>query len=400
MVKKANEGTRDYSYLMTAGHLCCDLNQSMVPALLPFLVAQRGLSNEAAAGLVFASSSLSSLVQPLLGMISDKHPRPRLMAIGILTTGIGIASIGFLNSYWGIFAMIMIAGLGSAIFHPEGGRMASCVAGSKKGRAISNFTVGGNIGYAVGPLVATGAVSAFGLSGTVFSLIPTILMVIILQLFHRPLKELSDLAQVVTEEKKVLADQKDDWKSFIILCLPIFTRSIVSSGIHTFIPLYWMEVLGQSQEASSLMVTIIALASAVTAFIGGRLADRYGFRRIIRISFACVFPLVFAFLMTKNVIVASILVILIIAANQTGHSPSVVLGQGYLPGHMGLASGMTIGFAVSVGGMCSPLLGKIGDDHGLSAAMYVVAGVALIGFILTLFIKKDTRGASSAEKDG
>ena len=379
---------------MTAGHLCCDLNQSMVPALLPFLVAQRGIDYTAAAGLVFASSSLSSLIQPLLGMLSDRNQRPWLMAVGILTTGIGIASIGFLSSYWGIFAMIMLAGFGSALFHPEGGRMANCVSGEQKGRAISNFSVGGNIGYSIGPLIATAAVSAVGLHGTAFALVPTAIMVTILLLMQKRLKQLSDTARQQAAIRVDELKQKDDWSGFVRLCLSIFTRSIISSGIQTFVPLYWVAVLMQSQKSGALMVSIISLASAVTAFFGGRLADRFGFRKVIRISCACVFPLILLFLFTKNIVIATAIVVLITAANQTGHSPSIVLGQGYLPTRVGLASGMTIGLAVSMGGMCSPLLGRVGDNYGLSTALYVVSAVAFVGFMMTLLIKKDTAVAT------
>ena len=388
-MSKKIKSSRDYSYLLTAGHLCCDLNQSMVPALLPFLVAQRGIDYTAAAGLVFASSSLSSLVQPLLGILSDKNQRPWLMALGIMTTGIGIASIGFIGSYWGIFAMIMLAGFGSALFHPEGGRMANCVAGEKKGRAISNFSVGGNIGYSIGPLIATAAVTAVGLHGTAFTLIPTAIMVTILVLNQKRLKEISDNAKKETNKKATEFSQKDNWPAFIKLCLSIFTRSIVSSGIQTFVPLYWVAVLMQSQKAGSLMVSIISLSSAVTAFLGGRIADRFGYRKVIRIAFVFVCPLVLLLLTTKNVVLATIIVIVIVAANQTGHSPSIVLGQGYLPKRVGLASGMTIGLAVSMGGMCSPILGRIGDNYGLTTAIYVISAIALVGFFMTLLIERE-----------
>jgi len=117
---------------MTIGHVCCDMNQSTVPALLPFLVTQRGIDYTAAAGLMFASSFLSSLIQPLLGMIADRKQMPWLMGVGILITGLGIASVGFLESYWSIFAVIMFAGFGSALFHPEGGQMANIVSGEKR----------------------------------------------------------------------------------------------------------------------------------------------------------------------------------------------------------------------------------------------------------------------------
>ena len=376
---------------MMAGHISCDLNQSMVPALLPFLVAERGIDYASAAGLMFASSSLSSLIQPLLGMLADRDQRPWLMGVGILFTGIGISSIGFLQSYWGIFAAIMFAGFGSAMFHPEGGRMASCVAGDKKGQAMSNFTVGGNIGFVAGPLVLAAVIKRFGLRGTAVALFQSVIMAAVLFAFHGKLREMSDASQRETKAKAASSGQKDEWASFFRLCLPIFMRSIVSSGIQTFIPLYWMGVLERTQHQSSLMVTYIAVASAVAAFTGGRLADRFGFKRLIRVTFAGVAPLIALLLATKNVVVATALVVVLVAMNQLGHSPSVVLGQKYLPNRVGLASGVTIGLSVSIGGICSPFLGRVGDAYGLTASIYVLLGVAVLGFAGTLLIREPAR---------
>ena len=383
-----NQPNKAYSYLMMAGHICCDINQSTVPALLPFLVAHRGIDYASAAGLMFASSSLSSLVQPLFGVIADYKQMPWLMGLGILMTGLGIASIGFIDDYWAIFAVIMFAGLGSALFHPEGGRMANCVAGEKKGRAMSIFTAGGNLGFAIGPIVTALAVSAWGLKGTSIVLIPTAVMVAIFFSLQKKLQHLSNMMQREVREKVAVGGQKDDWGAFFRICVSIVVRSIVQNGLQTFIPLYWIAVLLQTQQSGSLMVTVISLCSFCAAFTGGRLADRFGFRRVIRISFATVTPLIILLLLTKNVWLATAVVVPLAIMLPLGHSPSVVLGQKYLPSRLGLASGVTLGLAISIGGMCSPLLGRIGDDYGLITVFLVAAGVALAGFFSTLLIKE------------
>ena len=386
-----------YSYLMMIGHICCDMNQSTIPALLPFLVAQRGIDYAAAAGLMFASSSLSSLIQPLLGMMADRRQMPWLMGAGIMMTGLGIASIGFLDSYWGIFAVVMFAGFGSALFHPEGARMANGVAGEKKGRAMSNFTTGGNLGFVIGPIVAAFAVSTWGLRGTAVALIPTIAVSSVFFGLQKKLASLSKQMQREMGRKASALGQKDDWPAFSRLFISILARSIVQNGVQTFVPLYWMSVLMRSQQQGSLMVTVMALASTAAAFTGGRLADRFGFRKIIRLAFSLMFPLIILMLMTKSVVVATVIVVLLAAMINLGHSPSVVLGQRYLPNRLGLASGVTLGLAVSVGGICSPLLGRIGDNYGLTTAFYVVAGVALLGFAGTLLLREPQ---SAAEPSG
>jgi FSR family fosmidomycin resistance protein-like MFS transporter len=310
------------------------------------------------------------------------------MGAGILLTGIGISSIGFIENYWGIFAVVMLAGFGSALFHPEGGRMASSVAGDKKGQAMSNFTVGGNIGFVIGPVVVATAVPKFGLRATAIAIVPAVIMSAVLFSLEKRLKELSDISQKEILANASSAGNKDEWKAFITLCLPIFMRSIMQSSLQTFIPLYWISVLSQTQRSGSLMVTLMSLASAVAAFTGGRLADHFGFRRVIRTAFATVIPLTVLLLMTKNIALATMIVVLLVAMNQMGHSPSVALGQKYLPNHVGLASGVTIGLSVSIGGICSPVLGRVGDIYGLTSTLYVLSGVALCGFLGTLLIRK------------
>ena len=162
----------------------------------------------------------------------------------------------------------------------------------------------------------------------------------------------------------------------------------MQNGLQAFIPLYWVAMLMQTPEQGSLMVTVIACASVVGAFSGGRLADRFGFRRTVRVALAPVFILIFLTLVTKSVWVATALVALSVVMSSITQSPMVVLGQKYLPNRLGLASGVTFGLAISMGGICSPLLGTIGDKFGLTVALYVVSGVALVAFLGTMFLKE------------
>ena len=384
----AKQPSKAYSYLVMIGHICADMNQSTIPALLPFLVLFRGIDYAAAAGLMFASSFLSSLIQPMLGVIADRRQMPQLMAIGIMMTGVGIASIGFWESYWSIFAAVIFVGVGNAIFHPEGGRMANCVAGEKKGSSMSNFVVGGNLGFALGPIVTAFAVLHWGLKGTMILLVPTLIVVVAFVAAHPKLVRLSGEAVSEVREKMAVSGQKDDWAAMLRLCISIFSRSIVMGGMVTFIPLYWVGILMQTQQQGSLMVTVIALSAAAAAFVGGRLADRIGFCRIIRIAFAATLPLIILIPITNNALFATALVVPLALAINLGHGPSVVLGQKYLPNRLGTATGVTLGLAVSVGGICAPILGLIGDNFGLTVVMYVIAGVALMGFLGTLLLKE------------
>jgi len=353
-----------YRYLMMIGHTCCDMNMAAIPALLPFLVVQRGIDYAAAAGLIFASSFLSSLIQPLLGVLSDRKQMPWLMGLGILMTGLGVSAIGFMEDYWAMFAVVMFAGLGSALFHPEGGRMANCVAGEDKGAALGAFTAGGNLGFVFGPIVAASAVMLWGLRGIAVIMVTTTAAVILFFALHKRLVELSDMACQKTRETIAASGQKDDWQSLSKLCVSLFARSIIYTGLQTFIPLYWVGILMQTQQQGSLMITVLAIALVVASFSGGWLADRLGFVHTIRFSFAAVAPLIILTTLTSSVWLATVLVMPLAAALGAGFGPSVVLGQRYLPNRLGMASGITLGISVSIGGISSPLLGMIGDNLG------------------------------------
>jgi len=367
------------------------MNQAAVPALLPFLVAQRNIDYTAAAGLMFASHILSSLIQPPLGMIADRRQMHWLMGVGIFLAGLGIAAVGFLDNYWGVFAAVMLAGVGAALFHPEGGRMANYVSGEKKGRGMSNFSVGGSLGFIIGPVVTVFSVSTWGLRGIAVLMVPTLIVAGIFFFVQNKFVEQSGMVKREISENAADKGQRDDWPAFFRFCISIFARSIVFGGLQTFIPLYWISVLFRTQEQGSLMVTVMAVAGTFGTFFGGRLADVFGFRRVIRIALATVVPFIVLMVMTRNVWIAMLFVVLFSAMISLAHSPSVVLGQKYLPNRLGLASGVTMGLAFCMGGIFSPVLGKIGDSYGLETTLYVISGIALIAFLGSLLLKEPAR---------
>lgn len=374
---------------MLVGHMCNDFSQGALPALLPFLVSIKGIDYASAAGLVFATAFFSSLIQPLLGLISDKRSMPWLMPAGMFMSGLGISMTGYLDSYWHIFAAVVFAGVGTALFHPEGARMANYVAGKKqKGRGLGLFNAGGNMGFVLGPVIIAIAVSNLGLRGTGVIMIPVVITTL---LFISQLKNLEKFSGILTPEEKaekISHGEVDRWKDFGILCIPAFARSIGVAAMNTFVPLYWVSIMMQSSGKGSLMVTVMALASLVSNLISGPLSDRFGSPKVIRASFFVIGPLIILFLFTKNIWIATILVALIGLSLNFPYSPMVVLGQKYLPHHLGVASGITVGVSVSIGGIVSPFLGKIGDLHGLTTVISVVAAICILGAISTVFVKE------------
>lgn len=387
-----NMNSRRHSYLITLGHSCTDINQGALPALLPFLVTAYDLSLSLAGTIMLANCIVSAVIQPLFGFLSDKMDRPWFMSLGILCAGTGIALIGYCFDYWSVFACATLTGVGVALFHPEGGKLANIVAGKNKGAGISNFSVGGNIGFGIGPVIALVAVSAWGMHGTLVFLVPALVSSAVLLTQTRAYRRLTavESARVSASAGSAL---RDNWTGFGKVTFVNVARSIVGNAFLTFIPLYWINVLEQDKALGALMLTVYSLGGAVATFLGGRIADRIGFKRTIVLSIGMLAPLILAFVLTSNVVLATVLVLLCALALSLGYAPMVALGQAYLPNRIGFASGISLGVVVSMGGIAAPGIGAIGDMQGLTVSFAVVCAVAFAGLAIAslLFMGKNAR---------
>lgn len=370
--------------LLTSGHFIVDIFQGALPAMLPFLIAERNLSYASAATLVFAANISSSIVQPLFGFYSDRLSMIWTMPVGILFAGIGLALAGILPSYWMIFLSVALSGIGIAAFHPEAAHITNNVSGSKKGTGVSTFSAGGNMGFAVGPVITTSIILLTGLKGTLLLLIPVAVMSCIFFMKLPELHKYRNIPQGHSSDNSLAV--KDEWDSFLKLLGAISCRSIVFFGFNTFLPLYWINVFGQSKAAGSTALSILIISGAVSTLIAGRLADRFGHRKVIISGFIALIPLLFIFVHINNVTAATFMLIPMALALYAPFSPMVVYGQKYLPNHMGLASGVTLGLAVSVGGVFAPLLGWISDTYSIHTAISCltvlpVAAAAIAAFL-------------------
>lgn len=370
-----------------AGHIVTDINQGALPAILPFLVINQGFSYAAAGGLVLACNSVSSVIQPLLGHVSDRVANPMIMALGVILAGLGIALVGIFDSYWPMFFSVVISGFGVALFHPEGGRMVNCVAKVNKGEAMGIFSVGGSIGFAVGPLLVAVLVPVFGFLGLLFFIFPPLIVAALMRFNRHALKDFSDSEYNERTHKNAVV-KKANWRGFGILATVIFGGSITNYALFAFVPLFLVGVLGQSESLSITMLSLMAGMCAISAYMGGRLSDRFGFRRIIIAGCILYIPLVLLIAFTASFTAAVVLVLLMGLVMKLYQSPSVTLGQQFLPNNVGLASGITLGLAVSVGGMAAPIMGWIGDSYGLRTVFIAIAAVGIVVAAISFFIPK------------
>lgn len=373
--------------ILGIGHLATDISQGALPALLPFLIVEYQLSYSAAAGIVFAANVFSSLIQPAFGHFADRLSKTWLIPAGMLVSGAGTALIGVAPNYWFIFTVVAISGIGMAAFHPEAARLVNLVAGKNKSSAMSIFSTGGQLGFAAGPLLTTTLVLAFGLKGTLFLIVP----VIVTAIFLVPMTSQVGRQERKTNEAGVLypkGDQPDEWRAFSILMVAIIIRSVIFYGLNTFLPLYWLNVLHQSNAAAGTILTIYFTGGVFGTLLGGRLGDRIGYRRIVLISLLAVTFMVPAFLWMENARWATLLIVPIGISLFLSSSSVVVMGQKYLPNHVGLASGVTLGLAITAGGTAAPLLGKIADIYGIHSAMWSLTCLPLICVFLILALPR------------
>ena len=224
--------------ILATSHFVTDLNLGSLPAVLPFFVTVYGFDYKSVAGLMFASSCLSTIVQPFFGWLADKGPRHWFMGLGLLICGISFALAGFFTNYWAIFAAILLSGVGSAIFHPEAAKLVNAISGAKRGMGMSVFSVGGNGGFGAGPLLAVALITAFGLHGMAFYAIMALAVGVPLLLFSSRIKVPNEGVKPVKAATAVAEEpQANDWKSFSKLTVFIVLRSACYTGINSFLPL-------------------------------------------------------------------------------------------------------------------------------------------------------------------
>jgi MFS transporter, FSR family, fosmidomycin resistance protein len=368
--------------VLATGHLWADFLQGAIPALLPFLIAEHGYSYGAAGALLLAASLGSSLVQPLFGVASDRLALPWLMPVGLALGGAGLATVGLVDSYAATFAAVVVSGLGVAAFHPEAARWANYASRGERGRGMSFFSLGGNAGFALGPLLVTPAVLAFGLPGTLLVLIPLWLAAGLLAVELGRLRAHAPAAVARVNGRKPSLGH-DEWGPFARLSGVVGLRSAIFFGLQAFVPVYFAVELGTSEAAGNGALSVMLVAGAVGTYVGGRLVDRLGRRPIVVLSMGALAPLLVAFLLVGRWPATVLLVAIgfLVIAN---FSITVVMSQEYLPNRLGLASGITLGAAIGVGGLAAAALGALADHTSLTTTLWVIAVVPIPAFLLAM----------------
>jgi FSR family fosmidomycin resistance protein-like MFS transporter len=370
---------------LASGHAAADLCQGTVPALIPFLVTQRGYSFGAAGALLLVVTVGSSIIQPVFGALSDRLALSWLMPVGVLMAAIGVGGAGVAPSFELTALAVGIGGLGVAAFHPEGARYANYASGNRRGTGMSLFSVGGNAGFALAPILITPAVLAFGLSGTlVVAILPAIAaLVLALELPHLRARS-AGAAQASAARARENDRSEDDLGAFTRLGAVISIRSAIYYGLQSFAPLWLIHEYGTSEAGGNAALAAMLVAGAIGTLIGGRLVDRIGRRAVFVGSTAAQVPLLLAFMLAPGGVLAGVLLAAIGFVTVMSFSVSVVMGQEYLPSRLGVASGVTLGLAIGIGGIAAAVLGAVADRAGLADVMWAIALMPLASVALAL----------------
>jgi len=370
--------------VLSLGHVCADLCQGAVPALLPTLIARDGLSLGAATALVSIASIGSSVVQPIFGIWSDRISVPLLAPLGVLLGALGLGAVGLAHSYLALALALAVSGLGVALFHPEGARMAGIVAGGQA-RGMSYFALGGNVGFALGPALVLLVVGVGGLSASPFLALPGLLVAALMAV---EVRRLAGRLPRPAGRRAASELPPAQWGPFSRLAGAAVARTVVFFALQAFIPIYLIDHFGRSHAVASVALIAVLAAGAIGTLVGGRLADRIGRRRIIVAAGVALTALLLVLPHAGVTGFVGVAVLIGFAADGP-FAITVVVGQQYLPGRGGLASGVTLGLAIGIGGLLAAAVGAFADATSVHTALLVLPAFSLAAVGCALSLPRD-----------
>lgn len=386
-----------YKILFIIGvcHLLNDSIQAIIPAMFPILEKSMGLSFTQLGLIAFALNMVSSILQPVIGMMTDKKPMPFALPIGLTFTMCGVLGLALAPGFEWIVISVLFIGLGSAIFHPEGSRVAYLAAGPRRGLAQSIYQVGGNSGQAMAPLITALILVPLGQIGaawfTAVAAVAVCLLIYIAFWYTKTLETQSVLQK--KEGKRGLSSQKRlsnaVWFSLLLILFLIFARSWYISGMTNYYAFYTIETYSFSIKQSQIFLFTFLVAGALGTFFGGPLADRFGKKLIIFLSMIISAPLTILIPFVPP-IAAFCLLLLTGFILMSSFSVTVVYAQELVPGKIGTMAGLTVGLAFGMGAVGSIVIGYLADIIGITNTMILMGFLPLLG-LLTLLLPSDQK---------
>ena len=360
----------------TAGHVVDDIYMNALPPFLPVLIAGSGLSFASAGLLVTFFTLTSSVSQPFLGYAIDRYRAGWVSALGLIWAGVFIGLMGMAKTYGMLLILATLAGLGPAMFHPHALSAVSSLSTGARGRVMSVFIIGGNIGFAISPVLIGALTSSLGQDGMFYMAVPGILMGSLIW------KLSPSLGTGMTREMHPF--HLSDLRPAVILIMVAVLRSWVYFSVLSYLPSYFIQA-GSSVLRSNSLLSIMLLAGVAGQFTGGTLSDRFGRKQVTLITLLLAAPLLYAFLHTTGPVAIAFLFCFGFSV-MASFSVTMVMMHEIMHRHIGMASGIMIGFALGIGGMGVMITGLMADRFGLFIALNALVMVLIAAGLLTRFI--------------
>lgn len=375
-------------------HFLNDMMQSLIVAIYPLLKGEFSLSFVQIGVITLTYQICASVLQPLIGIYTDKHPKPYSLSIGMGFTLIGMVALALAPNYASVLAAAALIGAGSSIFHPESSRIARLASGGRHGLAQSIFQVGGNAGSAMGPLLAAWIIVPHGQSSLAWFALAALLAIGVLARVGAWYKR-QHLDRAAANKPRAAAPspvspRRVAWSIGILVVL-IFSKYFYIASISSFYSFYLIERFQLSVRSAQLYLFVFLFAMALGTLFGGPIGDRIGRKRVIWASILGVAPfsllLPFVGLMWTGILTFIIGLIL-----SSAFSAIVVFAQELMPGKVGAVSGLFFGFAFGIGGIGAAVLGGLADSHGIEFVYRACAYLPLLGMVAAFLPDIEHRG--------
>jgi FSR family fosmidomycin resistance protein-like MFS transporter len=372
-------------------HTSVDMQTGSLAVLLPLLLATFSLDYGLTTLIVGVNNIIIAVAQPLFGILGDRKPMRWLMFVGCVLCGTAMVSVTLLPSYSLVLVAVIASGIGSAMFHPEALAAVRAVSGDKPTSGTSFFFFGGNLGFALGPFLATALIAAFGTPGALGMIVPTILgFLILLTQRTRFGTQTNPMGGRLVGVQQSADKTRMLWLVVFLLAL-IAVRSLILSGLQTFIPLYFTGYTSLPKESIGGMISVLIFSGAFGTLLGGPISERIGRRNTMCTAMVVVLIALLAFMRTEGL--AQLIAIGVAGAFITMPWPiSVVMVQEAMPNNVGLASGLTLGLAYGASGLGVSALGGLADSAGLPTVMTLITLLPVLVFVMSLFVPERKRG--------
>src|SRR5580698_5924368 len=367
---------------LSFSHFLNDMMQSLIVAIYPLLKGEFHLSFVQIGTITLTYQACASLLQPVIGIYTDKHPKPYSLSIGMCFTLIGIVTLAFAPSYGVVLVSAALIGAGSAIFHPESSRIARLASGGRHGLAQSIFQVGGNAGSAMGPLLAAWIILPQGQPSLAWFAIAAVVAIVVLARVGGWYKRQhidQPKAAAISAAIAPVSPARVRW-SIAVLVLLIFSKYFYVASITSYFSFYLIDKFHISVRSAQIHLFVFLLAMALGTLFGGPLGDRIGRKRVIWVSILGIAPFTLM-LPYVGLMWVGILTFIIGLILSSAFSAIVVFAQELMPGNVGAVSGLFFGFAFGIGGIGAAVLGGLADQHGIEFVYRICAYLPLIGMV-------------------